>query len=60
MSAFLTVQLDRSLGGQAVQVGILTFPTHAIPHFPSPLPDESALPTFRRDLGIFCVDFFLF
>jgi hypothetical protein len=23
MSAFLTVQLDRSLGGQAVQVGIL-------------------------------------
>lgn len=26
MSAFLTVQLDRSLGGQAVQVGVLDLP----------------------------------
>lgn len=46
MSAFLTVQLDRSLGGQAVQVGLLYLPTHAMPEFPSPLPKGSSVPTF--------------
>lgn len=46
MSAFLTVQLDRSLGGQAVQVGRLYLP-NSILDLSSPLSNESSLPTVK-------------